>query len=1560
MGEVAAAYISGALSLSDAVSVICRRSRLMKTIRGSGSMATVELPPEEVERYTLSIYPNVSVAAINSPGTTVISGDPEEVDSLLNMLELKEVFCRRIKVDVASHSAQVDPILSELHQQLKHLHPKDAEIPLLSTVNGEYLSGQEMDAEYWVSNLRKPVRFAKAIDALAQDGHDIFIELSPHPILIPAMESTLSASYPAVSLVASLRREKPEYLSMLAALGSLYVAVYPVTWSHLQYQPGNCVSLPPYPFQRESFWPDASMLPGSQRGTHSADRPNPFLGNRFESSLQPGTTLWEADFSLSRFPYLRDHKVREAILLPASAHIELALEAARSLRPEEAFDLVDLQLNTAIALSDTEMQQRFQIALSALERDCFSFEVRSRTNEPEAEWMLHSSGRLEARKHAAVSSSGSLPHAFDAMRDGVAHASAEDHYDTMSARGIHYGPAFRLFTEAWSKPEESLCRVRNTDEDADGYIIHPTLLDACFQSLSQAGLQSADTYLPVALRRLSLYADIPHTESLFVRARASSSEDTIDLDLRIMDSEAMVLAEVQGLKAQRVSIASHDDITSLLFDFEWMVDNTAAADSQSPSAIDGHWLIFSDENGAAEMLGAALVRQGGQCTFVKPGHSFCQTGAKQPDAAITDFEIDFLSAEQLRRLFQELPHPPSAVVYMSSIREASPSENLQFSEQTSAGFEAARIVQAIADAGWTDAPRLCLVTSGAFAIENPSVLPALHAAPLWGMGIVIAREQPELRTCLVDLSPTPGSAEIERLLQTIVSTETEDRICLRDKTRYVARLTHAAKPAADTTKEQLRPNDEYRFETSEAGILDQLALRAIQRETPGPGEVAIEVMVAGLNFIDVAKAMGIYPGLDPSAPVHFGVECAGRIAAVGEGVTEFELNDEVVAVSADPHANGTLASYLIVPVAMVAHKPQRVTMEEAAVLPVAYMTAFHSLVKLANIRAGEWVLVPSAAGGVGLAAVEIARLAGAHVIATASTPEKQEYLRILGAHVLPSRSLDFARQAMEITHGRGVDVVLNSLTGEFVTKSLEILAPFGRFIELGKRDIYDDRRIGLKIFRNNLSYHVVDVGAGITGKREEFSQLFQYCIRQVDEGKWRPLPVQSFPASEPSEPFRFMAAGRHIGKIAIAMDRAAGVLPGIDRQLFRADATYMITGAFGGVGSAVAEWMAENGAGHLLLVSRRQASAETHDLIQRLRDRGAAVTHAQADITSAQEISELIAAIPETMPLRGMMHTAAIIDNALIKNLDRESYTSVMDAKVRGALNLHSTTLDCPLNFFVLFSSAAAIFTQPGMGSYAAANACLDALAHYRRAQGLPATSVNWGGWEETGLAREAGTKRSLAGFEEQGIRNFSRQEGLQCLREILERDAAQTVVFRFSPEYFSRFHAQSGIPELFSRIVHVATTEGAAHVQTPAIREALASAQTTNNRTEVLEAYLREQLSLVLRCSPERIDRDRTLGTLGLDSLMTLEFVRRVNSGVGMTLPATSVFNYPTIRLLAEQVLSRLGLTFEPEAAVPLSESSVSKLPVSIADELSEEEALRELMHPDVSLYPDVFGRSH
>ncbi|MES2220254.1 MAG: acyltransferase domain-containing protein, partial [Acidobacteriota bacterium] len=1096
MGEVAAAYIAGVLNLKDAVAIICRRSRLMKTLSDGGSMATVELPMTQVEQLLVSEN-DISIAASNGPHTTVISGDAAAIERLLRDLTARDIYCRQIKVDVASHSAQVDPILDSLLVSLSDIHPQPARIPMLSTVTGDYAvsasdpsaeNATRMDAEYWVQNLRRSVLFAPAIQRLCADGRDTFIELSPHPILLPSIEASAREVQPRALAVPSLRREKPAVATMLGALGALYVAGRKIDWKRFYSEDARCVTLPQYPFQRERCWPEPAD-PNRARA-HAADSTTPLLGRRFESSLEPNVLLWEADLEIANLPYLNDHRVLRSAVFPAAAHVEMALSAARTMFPDQAFEVRGAAFVSAAYVPDTGVKT-FQLALTPIADGAFAFAIRSRGDQGEPPWPLRSQGLLYP-----VAADTQMPSAVslaEVQRRCPDHRDAQDHYARTAKRGLQDGPAFQLVQQVWVGEGETLCRLRADAQDNECDVIHPTILDACLQAMAHVrpqlnAFRADDTYLPVSIEQIVIHRTIPSRADLFSYAKlihTDAERGDFRTDLQLLDAEGNVLVEITGMELQRVAREELVAEPESLHSPQWILEPSEGQQAKAETAVAllsklsrENWVIFADDAGIAAAMKETVELAGGKCTTVRPGSEFAQVFA-------AEFEVNPANGNDMDALFQAVNRhdgAPTAVIHLWSLsRNTNPytTENLMATQAV--GSESIpQIVQAIGRADWQPLPRLWMVTNGSVPAGNISNALRIENAPLWGIGRSIAREHSELNPTLVDLSEELNVTEARALVQRICSNGIEDRIALREHSTYVARIVPFVPTMAAVEPKPLADGEPYRIEILSPGILDNLSLHACAASQPRAGEVMIEVMAAGMNFIDVTKVMGIYPGLDPADPIQLGIECAGRITAVGDGIRGFHVGDEVLAITPSMRTTSLMASSISVPADMVFEKPSHLSMEQAATTPIAFLTAYYSLVELAHIRRDDWILIHAAAGGVGLAAIEIARWAGANVIATVGSIEKEEYVRSLGiTHVFNSRSLTFAAGVMEATAGRGVDIVLNSLTGELQSKGLEVLAPYGRFVELGKRDIYDDRPIGLKVFRKNLSFHAVDLAAAI-------------------------------------------------------------------------------------------------------------------------------------------------------------------------------------------------------------------------------------------------------------------------------------------------------------------------------------------------------------------------------------------------------------------------------------------------------------------------------------------------
>ncbi|GAA3411777.1 SDR family NAD(P)-dependent oxidoreductase [Streptosporangium vulgare] len=645
---------------------------------------------------------------------------------------------------------------------------------------------------------------------------------------------------------------------------------------------------------------------------------------------------------------------------------------------------------------------------------------------------------------------------------------------------------------------------------------------------------------------------------------------------------------------------------------------------------------------------------------------------------------------------------------------------------------------------------------------------------------------------------------------------------------------------------------------------------------PGAGKVRIRVHAAGLNFNDVLRGIGML-GEQPE-PLGYGLECAGEVTAVGDGVTGLAPGDRVAALVAEI---GAMASHVTVDARLAVPIPADLGFTEAATLPAAYVTVVYGMERLARLEAGDRVLIHAAAGGVGQAAVRLARRAGAEVIATAGSPGKRVWLRERGVkHVFDSRSLDFADRVMEVTGGAGVDMVVNCLAGEAVDEGLRVLAPFGRFVELGKRDIAENRPLPLAPFAKSLSFHAVEAFS-LAGRRPALvGAMLREVVDAVADGTLDPLPVTAFPAAEAEAAFRHMASARHIGKVVLTFDRPR----------LRADGTYLVTGGLSGLGLAAAEGLVRQGARHLALMGRNEPGPDTRERIAALREEGVRVTVLAADVADAAALEAALDGLrAQGPPLRGVLHAAGVLRDRTITATDFDAVREVLRPKVDGTRNLHRLTCGDPLELFVLFSSAAGLLGSGGQAGYAAANAFLDGFAHWRRGQGLPATSVDWGVWSEIGLAARPDRAGRLA---DRGMGSIDPASGLRILAGLLAESPAQVAVVPLdAPAWFAHNPGQERW-SIFAGLAGGHTATGPLSVTTP----------------EELQRALTEWVAGVLRTSPAAIDPEVSLTRLGLDSLMAVELRNLLEARLGVRLPTPAFLDGPTVAELAGRVSAHLG----------------------------------------------------
>jgi acyl transferase domain-containing protein/acyl carrier protein len=1509
LGEVAAAHVAGALTLEDAARVICRRSQLVKRTSGHGSMAVVQLSPEEAERAISGREGRVSVAVNSSPYTTVLSGEVAALEEILAELERQDALFRRIRVDYASHSPQVDPLRQDLLEALEGISPRSSSVTLYSTVTGEIEDGRALDAAYWARNLRQPVLLSTTVERLLEDGHDIFLEISPHPVLLGSVDQCLRHHGREGIILPSLR-ENEGRVAPLGTFGALYTLGHAVDWDKLYRSRSRCVRLPSYRWQGERFWLHDQDHVRNRDGRARLNGGGRLLGLHLRSAADPGTHHWETDLGAQTFGYLGDHRVQGLAVLPAAAFAGMVLSAADEALGPGNHTLEDMSFEKALFLPE-QGARAVQLVLSARSVGETSFRFFSQeesATQLDASWTLHATGMV--RHHFSQANGHADPAArhHEAPEELMVRCqetvAGADLYERLRERGLEYGPGFRGVEQLWRRDGEALGRLRLTEAVAtqkSGHKIHPALLDACFQVLAAAlpevSAEGNELYLPVGLGMLRLH-DLPDAE-LWVHALLKSDPladaDSLEGDIFLLDESGQVLLEASGLRLQRLDAGrenEQEDLDGWLYEVRW---ETKELEAPIPSSLDqrGSWLVFADAGGVGKALQKSLEEHGEACVSVSPGDEYLQ---EEPGF----YRLDPANTEHFRRLLAELTEadslPLKGVVYLWGLEGDPPADALidSLEEARVLGCTGAlHLVQALTRLDV--APRLWLVTRETQPVGDNPV--SVDQAPLWGLGKVISLEHPEFACTKVDLGTSNSSDEVQSLFRELWVGDGEDQIALRGGERYVPRVVRCSSEAVDERQSAVSTDEPFRLEVSKPGILDELRLRATERQEPGPGEVEIRVRAVGLNFRDVLIAMDLVPPLYQDS-VDVGFECVGEIVRVGEGVEGLEVGDGVIAF-----APGCLGSFVTTGSTFVLPKPASLSFEEAATLPIAFFTAHYALNRLGRLEEGERVLIHAAAGGVGQAAVRIAQRAGAEIFATAGSPEKRDYLRSLGIrHVMDSRSVHFADEVMELTGGEGVDVVLNSLAGEFIPKSLSTLRPGGRFLEIGKVDFLQHTRLDLWLLQSNISFFAIDLSEYLLKRPDLCKAVLRESLQFFEEGSLEPLPFETFPISRAVEAFRHMAQAKHIGKVVVSLEEdEVSVVSSAERPPISPDGTYLVTGGAGGLGLSTAEWLVEQGARNLLLTGRSGAATQAaQQAVAKMEADGVRVVVAKADVSDERQVAGVVEEIRRSMPpLRGVVHAAGILDDGVLLQLDEERLARVMAPKVSGAWNLHRLTLEDDLDYFVLFSSAASVLGSPGQGNYVAANAFLDALAHHRRALGMPALAINWGAWTEVGLATRSDRVEHLT---RQGIMPFTPEQGVRLMERMLERDLVQCMGVAID---WGKLLG-SYTPPVLSRLSEEVLAGEGPTKKDSSVRKDILAAEPEERRT-LVEGFLVEQIALVLKCSPSKVDAHQPLNRLGIDSLMAVELKNRVEADLETSVPVTALLQGPSLSQLATQLLEGL-----------------------------------------------------
>lgn len=1478
VGEVSSGYASGALTLRQALTVAYHRSRTQAKTAGTGGMMAVGMSVADITEVMAPYADQVSIAGINGLSNTTLSGKVDALQEIALELETKGVLAKMLRVEVPYHSAGMDPILDELYESLADLKPSEPSIPLYSTVTGQQSLSGNFDAQYWCDNVREPVYFLSAVEGLLDEGHEFFVEIGPHPVIGGYIKETLMHRGAKGICLSTLNRKEDEFEQVRKLLGNLWANGCALDLQSYLQAPGD-LKLPAYKWQRKQHWDEEHFAKMVRQGWPDAHR---LLGRQ----LADPSPTWQTELTESLVSWLPDHKVAENTVFPGAGYVETMLELAKSQAPNDPCHLLrDLRFHRALVLDD----QEGPVYRTTLEQDS-QIVIHAGLASKSSEWNRHCEATLMSGEYRSADAENAL-----AAPEGAVARDRDTLYAELAKMGLDYSNDFKAIQQLQHNDNTALVNLRV--DSAAGYTIHPALLDGAFQAMVALRNEASNsTYLPASVEEIRCFGAAGNECTARVEITQQDAAKMI-ANIKLVAGDQVVL-ELIGVRCAAAQLANNDDsvdLDQLSYWLNWrlqdlsdggeafeniaLIGNPDSAELVSALQSHGCYAVTSYETMNALLSSSDISHYDQVAVFVE---------SNSADAAIEDSALMVL---QLQQLSQHL-NPAATLSFVTR-------------ETQTALFGA--------------------------SVEG------FHSSWVIGMRRNIMSEVPELGFARhIDIDAT---ATIDQLAAELATRQPEDEVVLADSGRAVLMVNRLdANEYRSQIPKRTRPFIDRGFNNFILGVPERKTFSALafvenDRRLPLAHEVEVRVEAASLNFKDVAKILGLLtPEMleSTNSGMTLGLECAGEIVNVGTDVTEFAVGDRVAVNTANCFQRYlTLTTDQYEPNAVAIRKcSDELSYEHASSALITYCTALYTLRESARLQAGETVLIHGGAGGVGTAAIHVAKWLGATVITTAGNEEKRAYCRSIGAdHVLNSRDLSFADDVKAITDGHGVDVVLNSIGGGVARASFDALANFGRFIEIGKNDIYAERPMNMAPFERNISYTCVDLDYLTIHRRQLMIDLNNEVFDRIEDGTFPPMPVTVFGVDELSEAFGFLARAKHIGKVVLDFSKTPQVSALRPKSIkLSAEKTVLITGGLGGVGSQMIEWLLANGTRKFALLSRRGAVTEQHQtILDNITRQGAEADVYKADASSRSDLTEVVRQIEAKGVLGGVVHAAGVLDDRPFMEMDEAAIRKVATPKVLGANNLHELTKDNRnLDFFVVLSSVSAVTGHSRQNNYCLANAYMDGLCNYRQSVGLPANSINLGPVAEAGMAvdnEEVGQYLALI-----GLRGLSNEAMQGAFTRLLEWNLPQLTLNDVDWATWEQSEQRAAKAYRFSEIIE---SEGAGSGSS-SVLTALAKLP-LSEQIDTVAYMLAENIAEILQMDSEQVDIEAPLDGFGIDSLTAIEFQLMVKRAFSVELSILSMLSGKTLREVASDVVDMVD--FDAEAATPPAPAATASKEVTATD---------------------------
>lgn len=1481
VGEVTSLYISGAMTLEDALMVSYHRSRLQATTAGSGVMLAVGLSEKELES-TLENYVDVSVAAINSNKAVTLAGGRESLEALAEQFSEQQVFNRMLDVEVPYHSPMMNPIHDELLQSLETLEGKETIVDLYSTVTASKIPGTTIDNQYWWRNVREPVRFAKTFETLMADDYKIFIEIGPHPVLKNSMMEGAGEAAD-IHLVQTLNRKEPEALNFYENLATLFTLGVDLRWDRWVDRTGQ-VTLPKYSWEKMNYWTESKTSASNKSGLEG----NSFLNYQIESSSK----IYRSELSDQFFPFLDDHVVQSRVVFPGAGYVAAAIALHQNeTGSSDPFVLENFRFHQLLALNEEEVQHLY----ISLDPQSKKFEISNREKGDDTPWFKRATGKCIFGKFTKEPTTVDLESLYTNKDLTMSH---EVIYDKLAKAKLQYGPYFRGIQRIQYNGSEAVAKIKGCDAittNDEGHFIHPGLLDSAFQTMIVFDTNEDVSIVPVSIGKIRCYSS-PGTEFTCHTRLRSASFNAVTADITIYNESGEVTMEIEGIKCQEIAgsnnAISEDLLETTLHEVNWVEENVKF---EFNSNTDKTYVIVTDNFEDSEPLTAQL---NGQVLILQPGSAFRELGENH-------YEVELENPKPIGKLintkFVEL-------IYFSGAVSEVQKESITTDECLAYINPLFGLIRYLSKA-FPKNLALNLITEGGQVIREGDKIQHLGTSIFIGLGRLVMNEFPNWKVRLLDFEVTKTASISEdtwkvALAKINTSKRAFEEIALRDNRVFKKVMRKRGVQSEDKQLQEVNFADTpLKLVAPEYSDLDSLHFERTGRVEPGETEVEIRIENTSINFKDYLKVTNkisadAFEGT--ACEDQIGIDCEGVITKVGKDVSRFKEGDKVIAIS-----KGAFKSYTTVDEQLIEFSPQGLTGYGSHVI-CPYLTAIHCFGDKAQLQPNEKVLIHNAAGAVGLASIHYAKMVGAEIFATAGSEEKREYLRSLGVdHVFSSRDLDFSNKISKITGGEGVNVVLSALSGEIFYQSLDLLAPYGRYIEIGKLSAIDDIPLPMRVFTRNLSYTSIDIDQLCKDKPEVVSRLLKETVDYLDAGKLPPLPTNVFDAKNIADAFKWIEQREYIGKAVVNFKNQSVEIENQNDDLLKTDRSYLITGGTRGLGLELAHWMVNKGVQNLCLLSRSgEKNPEVKAKIDALRDKGATINVYGVDVADKAAMTDMFMDIAnELPPLAGIFHGAMVLDDGFLLDMDDDRFRKVLNPKVNGTMNLHELSKNLDLDVFVMFSSLSSLIGHLGQANYVIANTMLDSFAYLRENLGLPATTVNLGILGQSGvISRDQSLKQMVM---DAGIKSFTNEEVLIAVEEIVRTKPTQIGFFNMDWKVFEKSFSSSK-SSLFEDIIkeNVGNDNQLSEIQSEHWNAMLG--MNAAEQKEYVLNILTEELSVILKMSKDAIAPDKGVNFLGVDSILSVQLIRAINAKLAVELSPMEFTSGPNLLKLTKTVLDK------------------------------------------------------